>query len=85
MATTDEYGALLTALALIDAYADRDEDSITALLDGQDAGPVVSNLLEVTHRLLRIIAAVTQVDPLKPIDVLRQSTLAQIAHKGLDS
>lgn len=29
MATTEEYGALLTALALIDAYAARDEDSIS--------------------------------------------------------
>lgn len=45
----------------------------------------MSNLLKVIQRLLRIIAAVTEVDPLKPIDVLRQSTLAQIAQKGLDS
>lgn len=84
MATTDQYSALLTALALIDAYAERDEDSISALLDGQDGGPIVSNLLEVIQRLLRIIAAVTEVDPLKPIDVLRQTTLAQIAERGFN-
>ncbi|WP_422747908.1 hypothetical protein ACN27E_07550 [Mycobacterium sp. WMMD1722] len=85
MATTEEYGALLTALALIDAYAERDEDSISALLDGIDAAPVVSNLLEVVHRLLRILAVVTQDDPRKPIAELRRRALAQIAERGLDA
>ncbi|MCV7300662.1 hypothetical protein H7J93_13585 [Mycobacterium barrassiae] len=84
MATTEEYGALLTALALIDAYAERDEDSISALLDGQDAAPVVSNLLEIMHRLLRIISVVTEDDPRKPIEELRRRTLAQIAQKGFN-
>ncbi|PND58136.1 hypothetical protein CRM90_09120 [Mycobacterium sp. ENV421] len=84
MATTEEYSALLTALALIDAYADRDEDSISALFDGQDAAPVVSNLLEIVQRLLRIISVVTKNDPLTPIEELRRRTLAQIAEKGFN-
>ncbi|MCH9729531.1 MAG: hypothetical protein K0U84_07625 [Actinomycetia bacterium] len=85
MATTDEYGTLLTALALIDAYAGKDKESIDVLLDGQDAAPVVSHLLEVMCRLLRILSLVTQDDPLMPIDDLRRRTLEQIAEKGLDS
>lgn len=84
MATIDQYSALLTALALIDAYAERDEDSINALLDGQEAAPVVSNLLEVIKRLLRILSVVTEDDPLKPIEELRRRTLAQIAQKGFN-
>lgn len=84
MATTDQYSALLTALALIDAYAERDEDSINALLDGQDSGPVVSNLLEVIQRLLRIISVAMDDDPLMPIAFMRRATLAQIAQKGFN-
>lgn len=84
MATTEQYGALLTALALIDAYAVRDEDSISALLDRQDAGPVVSNLLEIVHRLLRIVAVVTDDDPRLPIDELRRRTIEQMAQKGFN-
>jgi hypothetical protein len=82
MATTEEYGALLTALALIDAYAERDEDSISALLDGIDAAPVVSNLLEIMQRLLNILAVVTEDDPRAPIELLRSQTLNQMAAQG---
>lgn len=82
MATTEEYGALLTALALIDAYAERDEDSISALIDGIDAAPVVSHLLDIMNRLLRILAVVTEDDPRAPIELLRRTTLDQMAAKG---
>lgn len=82
MATTEQYGDLLTALALIDAYADRDEDSINALLDGQNAGPVVSHVLDITNRLLNIVSLVTEGDPRAPIEMLRSQTLTQMAAKG---
>lgn len=79
MATTEDYDALLTALALIDAYAEADGDKIDALLVGQDAAPVISNLLEVLTRMLRALGRVTGQEPHAPIELMRRRTLAQMA------
>ena len=81
MATTEDYDALLTALALIDAYAEADGDKIDALLVDQDAAPVISNLLEVLTRMLRALSRITGHEPHAAIELMRRRTLAQMAEQ----